>query len=207
MAGNRPTAQDANEQGLWLLRDGFLEQALACFYYALTLDPDYAATYRNRAAVLDKLGRHREASIDMQRASELEARPPIAADPPIYPDSVLSDLTQRSAPIAPIPRPPQVEPRPATPDATSAIPTAGPAQQPTAVPRASGTSAAWSRAGAFLVDMVFGYGPVYAGFVLALFAYDEDLKREFVAERATELLGVVAAYLVVARLILVLWAR
>ncbi|MBI2304462.1 MAG: RDD family protein [Chloroflexi bacterium] len=60
---------------------------------------------------------------------------------------------------------------------------------------------------AFLTDVIFGYGPIYAGFLFALLIYDEVLKNELVVEHATELLGTVVTYLFVVRLLIDIWIR
>src|SRR5919109_1124292 len=70
------------------------------------------------------------------------------------------------------------------------------------------TEAKWLGVGAFLIDVLFGYGPAYAGFWLALFALNPDA-QEFavIVDRGSELLAAVVGYLVVARFLLTLWRR
>jgi hypothetical protein len=81
----------------------------------------------------------------------------------------------------------------------------------TASPLAADVSIAeakWLGFGAFLIDLVFGYGPSYAGFWLALFALNPDA-QEFavIVDRGSELLAAVVGYLIVARFLLTLWRR
>jgi len=80
------------------------------------------------------------------------------------------------------------------------------ATQPTA--EVSIAEAKWLGFGAFLIDLVFGYGPAYVGFWLTLFALNPDA-QEFavVVDRGTELLAAVIGYLIVARFLLTLWRR
>jgi uncharacterized RDD family membrane protein YckC len=66
--------------------------------------------------------------------------------------------------------------------------------------------AKWLGFGAFLIDLVFGYGPAYVGFWLALFALNPDAEEfAVIVDRGTELLAVVLGYLIVARFLLTLW--
>jgi uncharacterized RDD family membrane protein YckC len=72
----------------------------------------------------------------------------------------------------------------------------------------SRAEARWLGVGAFLIDLLFGYGPTYAGFWLALFALTPDA-HEFavIVDRGSELLAAVVGYLIVARFLLTLWRR
>jgi uncharacterized RDD family membrane protein YckC len=68
--------------------------------------------------------------------------------------------------------------------------------------------AKWLRVGAFLIDLLFGYGPAYVGFWLALFALNPDAEEfAVIVDRGTALLAAVIGYLVVARFLLTLWRR
>jgi hypothetical protein len=62
--------------------------------------------------------------------------------------------------------------------------------------------------GATLIDVVFGYGPAYAGFWLALFALSPDAHElTMLVDRGSERLAAVVGYLIVARFLLTLWRR
>ena len=81
----------------------------------------------------------------------------------------------------------------------------------TAAPLAADVSIAaakWLGVGAFLIDVLFGYGPACAGFWLAMFALNPDA-QEFavIVDRGSELLAAVVGYLIVARFLLTLWRR
>src|SRR5918994_421773 len=66
----------------------------------------------------------------------------------------------------------------------------------------------WLGVGAFLIDLLFGYGPAYAGFWLALFALNQDAQEfAMIVDRGSELLAAVVGYLIVVRLLLTLWRR
>jgi hypothetical protein len=68
--------------------------------------------------------------------------------------------------------------------------------------------ARWLGVGAFLIDLLFGYGPAYVGFWLALFALNPDAQEFAVlVDRGSELLAAVVGYLIVARFLLTLWRR
>jgi hypothetical protein len=68
--------------------------------------------------------------------------------------------------------------------------------------------AKWLGVGAFLVDLLFGYGPAYAGFWLALFELSPDAQEfAIIVERGSALLAAVVGYLIVARFLLTLWRR
>jgi uncharacterized RDD family membrane protein YckC len=81
----------------------------------------------------------------------------------------------------------------------------------TAPPLAADVSlgeAKWLGVGAFLIDLLFGYGPAYAGFWLALFALNPDAQEFAVlVDRGSALLAAVVGYLIVARSFLTLWLR
>jgi hypothetical protein len=66
--------------------------------------------------------------------------------------------------------------------------------------------AKWLGVGAFLIDLVFGYGPAYAGFWLALLTLNPDV-REFavIVDPGSALLAEMVGYLIVARFLLTLW--
>jgi hypothetical protein len=68
--------------------------------------------------------------------------------------------------------------------------------------------ARWLGVGAFLIDLLFGYGPTCAGFWLALFEFNPDA-QEFavIVDRGSELLAAMVGYLIVARFLLTLWRR
>jgi uncharacterized RDD family membrane protein YckC len=70
------------------------------------------------------------------------------------------------------------------------------------------TEAKWLGVGAFLIDLLFGYGPTYAAFWLALFSLSPDA-QEFavIVDPGSALLAAVIGYLVVARFLLTLWQR
>jgi hypothetical protein len=69
-------------------------------------------------------------------------------------------------------------------------------------------TARWLGVGAFLIDLLFGYGPAYVGFWLALFALNPDAQEFAVlVDRGSKLLAAVVGYLLVARFLLVLWGR
>ena len=72
-------------------------------------------------------------------------------------------------------------------------------------------AARWLRVGALLIDLLFllfGYGPAYVGFWLALFALNPDAQEFAVlVDRGSELLAAVVGYLIVARFLLTLWRR
>src|SRR5919109_430172 len=75
----------------------------------------------------------------------------------------------------------------------------------TAAPLAADVSIAaakWLGVGAFLIDVLFGYGPTCAGFWLAMFALNADA-QEFavIVDRGSELLAAVVGYLIVTRLL------
>jgi Tetratricopeptide repeat/RDD family len=88
-------------------------------------------------------------------------------------------------------------------DCRSAI---GGFQVPPQEPDISLTEARWLGFGAFLIDLIFGYGPAYAGFWLALFELNPDA-QEFavIVDKGSELLAAVVGYLIVARFLLTLW--
>jgi hypothetical protein len=66
--------------------------------------------------------------------------------------------------------------------------------------------ARWLGVGAFLIDLLFGYGPAYAGFWLALFALTPEAPAFAVlVDRGSALLAAVVGYLIVARFLLTLW--
>jgi uncharacterized RDD family membrane protein YckC len=68
--------------------------------------------------------------------------------------------------------------------------------------------AKWLGVGALLIDLLFGYGPTYAGFWLALFARNPDAEEFAVLVACgSEWLVAVVGYLIVARLLLTLWRR
>jgi uncharacterized RDD family membrane protein YckC len=73
---------------------------------------------------------------------------------------------------------------------------------------ASIAEARWLSVGAFLIDVLFGYGPAYMGFWLALCAVNPDA-QEFavIVARGSALLAAVVGYLIVARFLLTLWRR
>jgi uncharacterized RDD family membrane protein YckC len=81
----------------------------------------------------------------------------------------------------------------------------------TASPLAANVSIAearWLSVGATLIDLVFGYGPAYAGFWLALFALSPDAQQfTMLVDRGSERLAAVVGYLIVARFLLTLWRR
>jgi uncharacterized RDD family membrane protein YckC len=66
--------------------------------------------------------------------------------------------------------------------------------------------AKWLGVGAFVIDLVFGYGPAYAGFWLALLTLNPDA-REFavIVDPGSALLAAMVGYLMVARFLLTLW--
>jgi hypothetical protein len=67
-------------------------------------------------------------------------------------------------------------------------------------------AAKWLGFGAFLIDLVFGYGPAYVGFWLALFELNPDAQEfALIVDRGSELLAAVVGYLIVARFLLTLW--
>src|SRR6266511_1862177 len=70
------------------------------------------------------------------------------------------------------------------------------------------SEARWLGVGAFLIDLLFGYGPAYAGFWLALFELNPDA-QEFavIVDRGSELLAAVVGYLIVVRILLTRWRR
>jgi hypothetical protein len=63
--------------------------------------------------------------------------------------------------------------------------------------------ARWLGLGAFLIDLVFGYGPSYVGFWLALLACNPDAQDFTVlVDPGSALLAAVVGYLMVARFLL-----
>ena len=73
---------------------------------------------------------------------------------------------------------------------------------------ASIAEARWLGVGAFLIDLLFGYGPAYVAFWLALFELNPDAQEFAVmVDRGSELLAAVVGYLIVARFLLTLWRR
>jgi hypothetical protein len=86
-----------------------------------------------------------------------------------------------------------------------------PPGRPTAAPLQADVSVAearWLGVGAFVIDLLFGYGPAYAGFWLAVFAVSPHA-AEFagLVDRGSALLAAVVGYLLVARVLLTLWQR
>jgi len=68
--------------------------------------------------------------------------------------------------------------------------------------------ARWLGVGAFVIDLLFGYGPAYAGFWLAVFALNPDAAEfAWLVDRGTEWLAAVVGYLIVARVLLTRWQR
>jgi hypothetical protein len=66
--------------------------------------------------------------------------------------------------------------------------------------------ARWLGMVASLIDLLFGYGPAYMGFGLALLACNPDA-QEFavIVDRGAALLATVVGYLIMARFLLTLW--
>jgi tetratricopeptide (TPR) repeat protein len=63
-----------NDEGIRLLDSGDYEGAVAAFDEALTLDPSFAAAYRNRSAALRKLGRVQEADADHRMSETIASK-------------------------------------------------------------------------------------------------------------------------------------
>jgi len=66
-------AIELRNKGQGLLIEGKLDEALAALDEAVVLAPSYANAYRNRAEVLEKLGRISDAQADRQTAHALAA--------------------------------------------------------------------------------------------------------------------------------------
>lgn len=73
---------------------------------------------------------------------------------------------------------------------------------------ASIAEARWLGVGAFVIDLVFGYGPAYIAFWLAVLAGNPDAEEfTVIVDRGSVWLAAVVGYLIVARVLLTLWRR
>ena len=80
-----------------LMQLGRAEQALAAFDAAISLKPDFGATYANRGILRDRLGRYEKAVEDYTRALELDAE---LADGPHWLTRFLRNQPQKPPGIA-----------------------------------------------------------------------------------------------------------
>ena len=61
-----------NNRGLFYMRKGEYEKALADFNEALKLDPKYVLGYRNRAALYERMGDRERAAQNRNKTKELD---------------------------------------------------------------------------------------------------------------------------------------